>query len=794
MTHTNYMRLLILIFGLLFCSYHITGQTDSSEISQKAIDEYFKSPRETLYTHVNKSTFLTGEEIWFKMYAYDRKNNLPSRFTTNFNVELFDTKGNQVFGGLFLGYRGSASGAIKIKKTWPSGSYYLRVSTNWMNNFLEEDYYKKEIKIVNQSLDNQVIEKSILYDFQLLPEGGHLIADAENTIGFKLTNNSGLGVSFDNGFVLDDKENKVASFTSNRFGIGKFSFNPQSNQGYTAVVVLDDKKEIKIPFPEIKKKGISITVNNLYKDNVIIVFNTNKTTLKEIKNKKHYLLIHQNGKSKKIAIDFSAKKTEKAIYIKRDQFYDGVNTITLFKNKTPILERLLFNTAVKKESEIELTYQNARNDSLLFNIKMPYTNGVNYDLSVSVLPEETKSYNHKDNIRSAILLKPYVKGFIQNPKYYFTNLNRRKVYNLDLLLLTQGWSKYNWDTVFNKPPSIVHNFNNGLTLKGKLQNIKNKEIKQVYLYPTKNNTSRLIDLDSTNAFKVQNYYPNQGELINVSAVNAKGKFIKTGIYVEAFQKRFQKPFSPPAFSTTIKKTDDVSIPSYFFGDTELLDEVLIKGKKKQKEEESEFLIGKSREISETDANAYTTIADYLIRSLGIRLNINPAGATENPNADNVQTPNILTNRNIPEIYLDDVQLIDFSILLSTLTQDVEDVYYDKFGFGGSSGEIRIYSKKSFFDGTASAGIDYKISEHTFKNGFTPAKEFYNPIYASFQDPLFRDYGTVHWQPRVIFDDKGIGTLKIPDTFLKSIKFYIEGIGSDGTLVSKIQTIKNINSN
>jgi len=66
-------------------------------------------------------------------------------------------------------------------------------------------------------------------------------------------------------------------------------------------------------------------------------------------------------------------------------------------------------------------------------------------VSIAVLTT-TQSYNHAHNSFSSTYLKPYIKDFIENPSYYFKNNKVNTRQNLDLLLITQGWSKYNWTT------------------------------------------------------------------------------------------------------------------------------------------------------------------------------------------------------------------------------------------------------------------------------------------------------------------------------------------------------------
>ncbi|RKM90926.1 hypothetical protein, partial [Aquimarina sp. AD10] len=82
------MRSSSFLLGLLFSSFLSFGQVTVVD-SEAAVSSYFKLPRETVYLHLNKSTYVVQDEIWFKGYVHDRKNGLPSLASTNFNIEVF---------------------------------------------------------------------------------------------------------------------------------------------------------------------------------------------------------------------------------------------------------------------------------------------------------------------------------------------------------------------------------------------------------------------------------------------------------------------------------------------------------------------------------------------------------------------------------------------------------------------------------------------------------------------------------------------------------------------------------
>ena len=160
-----------LLFSAL-CVYALTF-SQTTETLDKRYTSYFELPRETIYTHINKTTFIEGEEIWFKAYAYDRHQNLISKATTNINIGIYDDSGKLIKNHLWLALNGGASGNIRIDSTFKSGEYYIKASTNWMKNFQENDAFVQKIRIItNDYSENKPDTIENKYDFQYLPEGG----------------------------------------------------------------------------------------------------------------------------------------------------------------------------------------------------------------------------------------------------------------------------------------------------------------------------------------------------------------------------------------------------------------------------------------------------------------------------------------------------------------------------------------------------------------------------------------------------------------------------------------------
>ena len=111
-------------------------------------------------------------------------------------------------------------------------------------------------------------------------------------------------------------------------------------------------------------------------------------------------------------------------------------------------------------------------------------------MSVSVLPEDTKCWDNATNIFSGLTINPYLIEPLKNSSYYFNSLGRTKYFELDLVLLNQLSSKYEWSYMKSNTPTTNYNFDIGITLKGKIDpSIKNKTYHKVKLISKKDFTN-----------------------------------------------------------------------------------------------------------------------------------------------------------------------------------------------------------------------------------------------------------------------------------------------------------------
>jgi len=771
-------KYLLLPFLLLSCFQLFSQQKNVEE----AYAEYFKLPREALHMHLNKTTFFKGEEIWFKGYAYDQKNQLSSNATTNINVGIYDAQGKQVKKGLFAAKDGVTYGNFAIDSTFVSGTYYVKAETNWMKNFRENNAFIQKIEIIsNEQISEKKATETARFDFQFLPEGGHIVADTKNNIGFKVINNLGKGVSA-SGIVYDQEQKQVASFESNTLGMGKFLFQPKKGMHYTAEITLENDVKISKSLPKAKEQGISLMIKNALDDTIVLEFNTNEQTLANHPDKTYKILIHQNGKFKTAALQFS--DIQKVVSIEKKILYKGVNTITVFDNEQrPVLERLLFNDQGIKSTKVNVSKLNTLNDSILLSVKELNLNE-NANISISVLPETTESYNPSHNILSNFYLKPHVKGDIENPHYYFHNMDRKKKYELDMLLLTQGWSRYEWNDIFGSKPTIRHYFENGITISGRV-NFPATGIDSMLLHSTKNHAARFVKLDKDQKFELSGFFLEKDENIRFSYVSKNGNLKKPKMYL-----RFKVADKEDQIAEILLQenkssvaTADFTIPKdFFYEKAEALDTVVLKA-------ENPRLAYKDRFMSDPQVTDITEEIYYNYYNVVQFLNLN--GFTAAQTGGRVFISNRSVRRGPPAVFLDNRLLRDpakrilYNLSLSEIARIVIDTHSVVPIVGGTAdGIIKIYTRETpLFDFN-----DTYLSMKTNKF-FTKGKEYYAPNYASYLNPMFQKYGTISWLPTVELNTETPTSFKIYDTYTKNITLFIEGISENGNLISERKTIK-----
>lgn len=765
---------------LLLLSFITYSQEKSVDLAYK---DYFNLHREIPYLQLNKTSFLHGENIWLQAYILNQQTQKLHKHTTNLHVTIYNEKGEHKLSKLLYVKDGIATGNINIDSTFTDNVYYIKAKTKWMNNFYEDETFSQKIKIVNNSSSSSSASNSKdKYDLQILPEGGHLVESTNATIGIVFKDYKGKGVKIKSGSIINSNNRKVTEISTNQFGLGKVSFFYEPNTNYSVSIITQEGERITRKITKAKPLGLTLTISNPNSSYIKATINTNDKTLQNNFGKKYLVLVHNASSS--IKSSFILKKEHKTynLIYSTKKIPTGTNIITVFNSDgKPLLERVFFNYKKSLSTTIKYSFNRTKHDSI--NVRLTNNNKNLKYLSVSFLPNESKSYHLTNNMFSKFLLTPYIKGSVENSKYYFINTNRKKLTDLDLLLLNQGWSKYNWYNIFNAPPKKRFEFEKGITISGTINSKKLNDSTKLMLFSYESNLYIEAPIIK-NKFTFKNIYLNDTSFINYTILG-KEKISKPTIY-NNFYPIITKTNIKPTISYNSNSTDFFKSNNNLKGfiSNRILDEVEItaKSKKKNKNKPLRGIYGlfDSYRISDGNYPKTLNILSFL-RTKGFNISGNyPFETIQNQRGPS----SIITNQKPTSVFLDNQEIVsrynnDLFMISNMNLEDFDEIIISK-SFGG---QIYLFSNND-----AKTNRKGRILKRKTKIGFVSEKEYYQPKYFSTKSDIFKDYGAIYWKSNIKLKDKEV-SFNFDSLHNKNIKMYLEGISENGSIIYQEIEIK-----
>jgi len=302
-------------------------------------------------------------------------------------------------------------------------------------------------------------------DIQFLPEGGQWIIGKKATLAFRAVYPDGTPVDLTGSLEGEDETN----FSTNVAGLGKIEFTPQK-EDYVAVIHSSSHGETRrISLPKALTTGLSIQVIQPENGAFISAFIQGADVPGNL-----LFVAHTRG-----LVSFMIQgKLNNGIWglrVPKKNLPSGIHTLAVLDEQgRPLLERMVFVRskddltfdlskpleALQPRSKVQLALTSSYADSLALT-----------SLSVTVLDldqvqDESEGYG---TLFSHLLLSSDLKGKIYRPGYYFQDNSPKVREELDLVLLTHGWSRFTWEDVRNGTyPDQGHYIEQGITIAGKI--------------------------------------------------------------------------------------------------------------------------------------------------------------------------------------------------------------------------------------------------------------------------------------------------------------------------------------
>lgn len=490
-------KLPIAIISLLFYALAAIAQTPSDSAALRALQVGSILPPERVYMQFDNTAYFLGDTLWFKALVTSNNDDRPTEFSKVLYVELTAPEGYVIKTEKYkIDDAGSCVGEFYLDPLYYSGYFEVRAYTRYMLNWGDHAHFSRVFPVFDKVNGNNWEFKNMLerkrrylsYDsknrnnkgmnsLNFYPEGGHLVYGIESKVAYEVLGEKGVEENNMVTIYADGKE--LLKSTPQHMGKGFFMLEPKEGVKYTASVHIKDHKgkakKHKFRLPTVEKEGAVISLQE-DADSVSITIKHNYPAGTEL----GFAILHRSslGFYKKV----QTSSTRFAIY--KNDIYEGVCRAVLFSGNTPLAERMFFVEhdslqAADRETVLLRVKANNRNIhsyspaayekvSLLIerNDSLPIEDGAEFTISAMDQAGKIKtSWGY--NMYSYMLLGSEIKGYIPDAGQYFDRSNRKRKEHLDLVMLTNGWTAYDWSRLTATELADIAEPEKGITLRGK---------------------------------------------------------------------------------------------------------------------------------------------------------------------------------------------------------------------------------------------------------------------------------------------------------------------------------------
>ncbi|MGF7038798.1 carboxypeptidase regulatory-like domain-containing protein [Mucilaginibacter lappiensis] len=773
------------------------GGNDEAPVSKNIVSQVQdfneKHVAEKAYLHFDKPYYTAGDTIYFKAYVTLGAARRLSDLSGVLHVDLINTT-NKIDQTIKLQLKdGMARGDFTLPDSLPKGCYRVRAYTQWMRNEGDGNYFDQSISIVSPKNikvpvgSTATVMAKAKPDIQFFPEGGTLVAGIRSKIAFKAIGAGGLGINV-KGVIADNDNKEVATFGSTHLGMGYFYLTPQEGKTYTAKVVFANGSQNMVNLPKPEVKGIVLSVNNDSLPKATVRIMADKACYQENKNKDYMLLIYSGG----IANTATCRLDSPVISldILKRRLHTGVATVTLFSPAgDPLCERLLF---VQNYDQLGLalsgnktSYAKREKVNIKLQAKTRADEPSAGHFSVSVIDENKVPVNEntEHTILTDLLLTSDLKGYVEQPSYYFTNIDEQTAAGLDLVMLTHGFRRFEWKPLlYNSYPPITYQPEKALEINGTTKSLFGKPLPNatVSLISKKEGSYLSQVTDNEGRFRFSNLVFDDSTKFILQAINVKGQ--------NNTQLNLDQDAPGPAVAAWVDKHNDTDattiadlITPYQLGKPKgiMLKEVKIKDKALKRYDDY-----RSSSLSGPGHADQVFGRDDLDKIGGIRLSEMLAGRLKRGlrssggqivgqmgNSPLLTLIDGVEIKNIDDINQQDVETIELLLGANAAI----------YGPRAAQGALLITTRQG--GERAAKDMPSKGILPITPQGFYKAREFYSPKYdnaALSNQPDLRT--TIYWNPELVTDQDGNASFNYYNADGQgTYRLVIEGIDENGNL-------------
>ncbi len=768
-------------------------------------------PTEKIHIHFDKSAYNKEETIWYKVYIMSGSD--LSLISRNVYLEWYDTTGRMINQTVSPLYQSSAKGSFELPATYNGNFIHVKAYTRWMLNDDPAFSYERQLAINTQPAAD--FKKPVFVPrtkVELFPEGGFLVQGVSSRVAFKATNQFGNPVLI-KGILVNDKNKTLDTLRVVHDGMGSFYLLPIAGETYKVNWTDENGKTGSTAMPVAKAQGVVMRLSTTNEKALVRVERSEGVP----ENMKQFnLVVHMNQ-----AVFFKAllKGTDRLVQqagIPIDELPTGILQFSLFSSDwIPVAERIIFVNNHLHEFNAKINPQVIsveKRGKTVLDIVVSDTAYANMSIAVTDASVPIPEHN---TIFSDMLLSSEIKGKVYNPAYYLKSDADSITAALDLVMLTNGWRRFDWEKIkAGVLPTLKYPMETGMMkIGGKVLGMKSistaSPLMLNLIVVNKDSSKRFmfIPVQKDGSFEDNSvffydtariFYSFNGntKLTDVTQVQFDNGLLRQQYKKIEFGVR--DPFT--TWTDSLARTR----MNFFLAQQEqlkrsmaatTLQEVIVKSRAKRDGNlqalEQRYVSGLfsggdgySFDLTEDPfSKSALDILSYLQGKVaGLMISGSGAQAT------------LSWRGAVPDLFLNEMQS-GVDVVQTVPVADIALVkvfrppFFGSMG-GGNGGAIAIYTRKGGDRGKG--GADSKGLENTVLGGYSRFKEFYSPSYEKPADNFETDIRTtLYWNPYVLTNKKS-PRARIQfynNDISKKLQVVIEGVNGDGKMTRTVRILE-----
>ena len=440
-------------------------------------------PQEKVYLHIDNTCYFVGDTIWYKAYVTRSDKGWLTDLSKIMYVELLTPDGYLVERQQLKMEDGTAHGAFTLTDSLYAGYYELRAYTRWMLNFgryehphskytedmfyneqMAKDFFRDYDKLYSRvfpvfdkpkedgryTKDMTVRPMRRYYkarkgkpeiDLRFYPEGGHLIAGTNWRVAFEINDEEGKHLEAELS-IMDSRGKEITRTRTLNRGRGVFTLTDMKpNEEYKARLHYQGY-DYEVKLPKVEKEGYALHVER--KDSVLRMIIQGATESKE----ELGIQIQCNGVSKAVRKLSPRNNGKDTVDVYWASLPTGVNQITLFNAEGRIYADRLFFVNHHDYDQPLVNVEGIKQEYAPFEpieLRMKLLRHQDADISLAIRDHATDETTYDNGtMLTEMLLASEIKGFVENPGWYFEADDSLHRQALDLLMMVQGWRRHDW--------------------------------------------------------------------------------------------------------------------------------------------------------------------------------------------------------------------------------------------------------------------------------------------------------------------------------------------------------------